>query len=267
MPNATEALVPHLPFLRRYARALTGSQQRGDEYVVASLEAIIEEVDDERLVAQPRLELFRVFHDVWARLAPPTTRKDLAEGDEAAGQVRRALAAMPRRNRQAFLLAELERFTLQEIAAILRTNDGEVKSLLSEARKELGEQPAARVLIVEDDPVISLGNAAIVEEMGHKVAATARTAEEAIAAFEATQPDLILADIRLADGSSGLDAVARILRHTDVPVVYVTGHPEDVLTGKQVEPTYVIEKPFNPETLKAAIAQALSFRNEELQTA
>lgn len=267
MPSATEALVPHLPYLRRYARALTGSQQRGDEYVVACLEAVVEEVEEDRLAAQPRLELFRVFHDVWARLAPPTTRKDLAEESETGGQVRRVLAAMPRRNRQAFLLAELERFERQEIARILRTDEKEVSGLLEEAQRELGEQPSASILIVEDDPVISLGNAAIVQEMGHKVAATARTADEALAAFESTDPDLILADIRLADGSSGLEVVAKILRSTDVPVIYVTGHPEDVLTGKQVEPTYVIEKPFNPETLKAAIAQALSFRNRELQTA
>jgi len=266
MTSAAEALIPHIPYLRRYARALTGSQQRGDQYVKASLETIIEELDPDSEITRPRVELFRMFHDVWVRLAPPQASGSSDSGPEGSS-VRRLLAAMPRRQRQAFLLRELERFEDGEIAHILRTNAEEVEKLLGEARRELTRLPAASILIIEDDPVISMGNAQIVHEMGHRVAATARTEKEALAAFQATDPDLILADVRLADGSSGLEAVAKIMRTTNVPVVYVTGHPEDVLTGKQVEPTYVIEKPFNPESLKAAISQALSFRNEEKETA
>lgn len=262
MTAAGEALIPHIPYLRRYARALTGSQQRGDQYVKASLETIIEQLDAEGLAPKPRVALFRMFHDVWVRLAPPQA-SGTGEAGSDGGSVRRLLASMPRRQRQAFLLRELERFEEADIAQILRTNVEEVEKLLGEARRELTRLPAASILIIEDDPVISMGNAQIVQEMGHRVAGTARTEKEALAAFKATDPDLILADVRLADGSSGLEAVAKIMRSTNVPVVYVTGHPEDVLTGKQVEPTYVIEKPFNPEALKAAIAQALSFRNEE----
>lgn len=261
MTEETQALIPYIPYVRRYARALTGSRQRGDEYVKACLEAIMAEESVERLAESPKRALFRMFHDVWVRLAPPPTAGPEGVPAEGEGQsFRRIVAALPRRERQAFLLRHLERFDVDDIVFVLRASVEEVESLIASANRELAAQPAARVLIIEDDAVIAMGNAQIIEEMGHAIVGTARTEQEALDRFDETRPDLILADIRLADGSSGVDAVTKIIGISDVPVIYVTGHPEDVLTGEGIEPTYVIEKPFNPEVLKAAVAQALSFR-------
>mgnify|MGYP000411422531 CR=1 FL=1 len=72
-------------------------------------------------------------------------------------------------------------------------------------------------------------------------------------------PGLVLADIQLADGSSGIDAVKDILGHYDIPVIFITAFPERLLTGERPEPTFLITKPFQPETVKAAIGQALFF--------
>jgi len=75
----------------------------------------------------------------------------------------------------------------------------------------------------------------------------------------AKRPGLVLADVQLADGSSGIDAVSDILGEFDVPVIFITAFPERLLTGERPEPTYLISKPFQPENVKAAISQALFF--------
>jgi CheY-like chemotaxis protein len=74
------------------------------------------------------------------------------------------------------------------------------------------------------------------------------------------KPDLILADIQLADNSSGIDAVADLLEELgDVPVIFITAYPERLLTGDRPEPTYLVTKPFQEQTVRAAISQALFF--------
>ena len=64
------------------------------------------------------------------------------------------------------------------------------------------------------------------------------------------------------NGESGIQTVREILRRIDAPVIFVTGFPERLLTGEDLEPAFVITKPFNPQTLKTAIAQALSLSRD-----
>jgi CheY-like chemotaxis protein len=114
-------------------------------------------------------------------------------------------------------------------------------------------------LIIEDEPIISLDLQSIVKEMGHKVAAIATTRDEAVRAARRTEPGLVLADIKLADGSSGIDAVRQILSEVQVPIVFITAYPERLLTGERPEPTFLVTKPFVPETVRVAVSQALLF--------
>ena len=72
----------------------------------------------------------------------------------------------------------------------------------------------------------------------------------------------MLADIQLADGSSGIDAVKDILEQISVPVIFITAFPERLLTGERPEPTFLITKPFQPNAIRAAISQALFFSTE-----
>jgi hypothetical protein len=69
----------------------------------------------------------------------------------------------------------------------------------------------------------------------------------------------VLADIQLADGSSGIEAVNDILGISGVPIVFITAYPERLLTGERPEPTFLITKPFAPENVKAITSQALFF--------
>jgi DNA-directed RNA polymerase specialized sigma24 family protein len=253
-----DRLAPHLPYVRRYARALTGSQTAGDAYVRASLEALA--AGEASLPPQltPRVALYRVFHTIWggtgAQLEGGEADADL-EGDDAAHRLMR----IPPRSRQAFLLTALEGFNTSEAGQILDASTDEIDRLIKTAQAEIDAELATQVLIIEDEPVIASDIEALVKELGHEVLEVAATRTEALEAIGRNRPGLVLADIQLADGSSGIDAVKDILSRFDVPVIFITAFPERLLTGERPEPTFLITKPFQPETVKAAIGQALFF--------
>jgi DNA-directed RNA polymerase specialized sigma24 family protein len=250
-----ERLAPHLPYMRRYARALTGEQAAGDAYVRATLEAIAAGEASLPANLTPRVALYQIFHTIWggtgARLESP--------GDLEPDDASRRLLRIPPRSRQAFLLTALEGFNPSEAGQILGAAGGEIESLISEAQAEIDAELATRVLIIEDEPVIAADIEALVRELGHEVLDVAATRREAVEAVARATPGLVLADIQLADGSSGIDAVKDILGMFDVPVIFITAFPERLLTGERPEPTFLITKPFQPETVKAAIGQALFF--------
>ena len=252
-----ERLAPHLPYMRRYARALTGQQAAGDAYVRASLEALA--VGERTLPSNltPRVALYHVFHTIWdstgARFELPTDGS--VEGESASGRLMRIAP----RSRQAFLLTALEGFNTAEAGQILAASATEVEVLIAEAQAEIDSELATDVLIIEDEPVIAADIEALVRELGHNVLDVATTRTEALDAVAQATPGLVLADIQLADGSSGIDAVKDILGRYDLPVIFITAFPERLLTGERPEPTFLITKPFQPETVKAAIGQALFF--------
>ncbi len=115
------------------------------------------------------------------------------------------------------------------------------------------------VLIIEDEPIIAMDIESIVRDLGHDVSGIAVTRDEAVAQAGEHRPGLVLADIQLADDSSGIDAVQDILAKIDVPVIFITAFPERLLTGERPEPAFLITKPFQHSTVKTAIAQALFF--------
>jgi CheY-like chemotaxis protein len=249
-----ERLAPHLPYMRRYARALTGEQAAGDAYVRAALEAL---AAGERVLSPnltPRVALYHVFHTIWDATGARLETVDLEPHDAS----RRLMRIAPR-SRQAFLLTALEGFNTSEAGQILGASSTEIEVLIAEAQAEIDAELATQVLIIEDEPVIAADIEALVRELGHQVLDVAATRAEAVEAVARATPGLVLADIQLADGSSGIDAVKDILGRYDVPVIFITAFPERLLTGERPEPTFLITKPFQPETVKAAIGQALFF--------
>ena len=249
-------LAPHLPYVRRYARALTGEQATGDNYVRVALEALAAGERSLEAHMTPRVALYHVFHTIWASTGAQLEDQGAAAQSEDAS--RRLMRIAPR-SRQAFLLTALEGFTPSEAAQILGSDISEVEGLIGEAQREIDAELATDVLIIEDEPVIAADIEALVRELGHKVTDIATTHDEAVDAVARDRPGLVLADIQLADGSSGIDAVKDILKRIDVPVIFITAFPERLLTGERPEPTFLITKPFQPETVKAAISQALFF--------
>ncbi len=251
-------LAPHLPYVRRYARALTGDQSTGDHYVRVALEAL---AAGERTLSDtmtPRVALYHVFHAIWCTSGAQLESPADDDGSGVDDATRRLMRIAPR-SRQAFLLTALEGFTPSEAAQILGADFPEVEKLIAEAQAEIDAELATDVLIIEDEPVIAADIEALVTELGHTVVDIAATRTEAVDAVARKTPGLVLADIQLADGSSGIDAVKDILQRYDVPVIFITAFPERLLTGERPEPTFLITKPFQPETVKAAIGQALFF--------
>jgi CheY-like chemotaxis protein len=257
-----ERVGPQLPYLRRYARALTGDQGSGDACVRAALEALADGALelDERM--SPRVALYRVFHAVWNEALESPDARQLTSFDTNETPERRLLRITPR-SRQALLLTALEGFSPTEAGHVLQCAATEVSRLVADAHEQIVRDIATDVLIIEDEPVIAVDIERIVRDLGHHVGAVATTRDEARAAAAERVPGLVLADIQLADGSSGIDAVADILSDYKVPVVFITAYPERLLTGKRPEPTYLITKPFRPETVAAVISQALFFHHCE----
>lgn len=251
--SIAKEIAPHLPYLRRFARALSGNQQGGDAYVVATLEAIIEDPTSFPRDLGARVGLYQTFLRLWSSVSVNQTSVSSTVGAE------RNLDAMTPRSRQAFLLSTVEGFARNDIASIMRVGDGNVAALIDQAGREIAEQVATKVLIIEDEPIIAMDIEALVEDLGHEVTGIARTHTEALSEIRKTAPGLVLADIQLADGSSGLDAVNDILKSFNVPVIFITAFPERLLTGDRPEPAFLITKPFDPDAVKAAISQALFF--------
>jgi CheY-like chemotaxis protein/DNA-directed RNA polymerase specialized sigma24 family protein len=250
----------HIPYLRRFSRALTGTREGGDDYVLVMLEIIL--ADQSKISASENLKiaLYRLLLEIW-RAAPIDAHAEHSgeqgKGNEVAA--RRNLGAISALPRIAFLLNALEGFSLAEVGRILNVSVAVAGTLVEAANSEISEQIATNVLIIEDEPLVALDLREIVEGLGHSVVSMARTHKEALATIAMGRPGLILADIQLADGSSGIEAVNEILGSLSTPVIFVTAYPERFLNGEPPEPAFLIAKPFSVDGLKAVISQALFF--------
>jgi CheY-like chemotaxis protein/DNA-directed RNA polymerase specialized sigma24 family protein len=251
-------LAPHLPFLRRYARALTGDQNTGDRFVRLTLQSLADGDETLDQALPPRVALYRLFHSRWCR-GEAGPKGEHAHASAPLDAAQSHLMRIAPASRQAFLLTAMEGFTPSETAQILRVDFPEVESLVQAAQRDIDAELATDVLIIEDEPVIAADIQALVEELGHTVSGLATTRNEARASASHRPPGLVLADIQLADGSSGIDAVKDILSDIRIPVIFITAFPERLLTGERPEPAFLITKPFDPATVKAAIGQALFF--------
>ena len=258
--SMSSRIAPHIPYLRRYARALSGAQSSGDVYVAAVLEALIADPDLFPADQTPRISLYKLFSSLWQSLEV-NIREDAPTSawEERASRNLKAISPLPR---QAFLLVAVEGFTTNEAAHILGVGESEFSSLIDRASTDIGRQVSTEIMIIEDEPLIAMDIEQMVESLGHTVTGIARTQKEALSLFEKQQPGMVLADIQLADGSSGIDAVNDILAQVSVPVIFITAFPERLLTGERPEPTFLVTKPFNPDMVKALISQALFFETD-----
>ncbi|MCA0919018.1 response regulator [Pseudooceanicola nanhaiensis] len=263
-PIASEDFVMNvaqeLPFLRRYARALTGSQTSGDNYAAATLEAMLEDPDLIDREKSTKVALFEAFHAIWTSSGAP-----VAEGETGiAARAQAHLSKLTHNTREALLLRTIEEFSFAQIGEIMKVSEAEAQELIRIAQTELANSITGKVMIIEDEAIIAMDLQSIVAEMGHGVTGVARTRDEAVKLGKAERPDLIFADIQLADNSSGIDAVNDLLRALgDIPVIFITAFPERLLTGEKPEPAFLITKPYTEEQVRLAASQAMFFSSTE----
>lgn len=247
-------LIPHLADLRRYARTLTGSQHLGDALVSLTLE------DAEYCSAEDGLdkqELYRLLSRIWTGPVGDYWRSTERGRRRQPEPLQRQLNRLTPRSRQAYLLVAMERFSPAAAAHILEMPEEDLHAALLVAQRQIAEQGAVKVLIIEDEPLIAVDLESIVTDLGHDVVGLARTRASAVAKAKSAKPHLILSDIKLADDSSGIDAVNEILQGSDVPAIFITAFPERLLTGLGREPVFLITKPFRADMVRAVVGQAL----------
>jgi CheY-like chemotaxis protein len=235
-----DELLRALPYARRYARALTGSQPQGDLLVAESLREMLASTDNS---LSPRHGLYN-----WV------TRRF----DSGISTLPSMIDGLSSKQRQLLLLTSLEEVPIEDAAPIVGLALPDATAQLADARERLRAASATDVLIIEDEPIIAMDIEELVEGCGHKVVGVASTEADAVRIAQNTRPGLILADINLGIGGDGTSAVSRILKHHYAPVIFVTAYPERLLTGETVEPAFVITKPFEPLTLAIATYQAVS---------
>ena len=258
--DLTSAIARDLPFLRRYARALTGNQHSGDRYAAATLESLLEDPSVLTLTNAPKVGLFHAFHLVWASAGAPGGEPD----DRISARAQAHMANLTPNSREALLLHVIEGFSHDDIATIMQSDTDEVITLIDAAVKEMEASVSGKVMVIEDEAIIAMDIVDIVTQIGHSVTGVARTRRDAVALASREKPDLILADIQLADNSSGIDAVNDILaKFDDIPVIFITAFPERLLTGDKPEPAFLITKPFSEEQVRSAVSQAMFFSSTE----
>jgi DNA-directed RNA polymerase specialized sigma24 family protein/CheY-like chemotaxis protein len=257
--SISDAVGEAIPFLRRFSRAMTGSQQSGDTFAAAALEAIL--ADRSILEGMDvRTGLFKVLFGIWASAGAPVEEGE--SGLRAKAQKR--LASLTNNSREALLLHTIEGFSFTEIAKIIGVDQSEAEELVAIARSEMADSATGSVMIIEDEAIIAMDIESIVAEMGHRVTGVARTRAEAVELGRKDVPDLILADIQLADNSSGIDAVNDLLAELGTrPVIFITAFPERLLTGDKPEPAFLISKPYTVDQIVSAVSQAMFFSSTE----
>lgn len=255
--SLVETYGPYLPYLRRFARALTGSQSSGDTYVRTALEALAAGEANIDSDLSPKIALYRMFLAIWSTTGAQLETGEAVEGSNTAKRVSKLTPA----SRQAFLLQSLEGLSLKDTALVMNVSGEEAGNMIKEAEADIEKELRTNVLIIEDEPIIAADIEGLVMELGHTVDSISATRADAVRNAKTKTPGLVLADVHLADGSSGIDAVDDILGEYDVPVIFITAFPERLLTGDKPEPAYLISKPFEPDNVKAAISQALFFHS------
>jgi CheY-like chemotaxis protein len=258
--SLTAAIGANIPYLRRYGRALTGSQTSGDRFATATLEALLEDLTAMQVSDDPKVALFHAFHLVWTSAGAPLGEPDSAMSARAQAH----MARLTPNSREALLLNVIEGFSPAQIGTIMQLETDEAAWLIGVATAEMEESVGGKVMVIEDEAIIALDIVDIVQGIGHTVTGTARTRAEAVALAMRQKPDLILADIHLADNSSGIDAVNDILaQFDDIPVIFITAFPERLLTGERPEPAFLITKPFSEDQVRSAVSQAMFFASTE----
>lgn len=121
----------------------------------------------------------------------------------------------------------------------------------------MGEE-TKKVLIVEDDMIISMVLERMVLKLDLSVAAKVTKGQDAIDSFQSTNPDLILMDIQLDDDIDGITAIEEIRNESDVPVIYITGNSDEYNMSRAKKTNYVnyLIKPIQMSDLESSISKA-----------
>lgn len=112
-----------------------------------------------------------------------------------------------------------------------------------------------KVLIIEDDMILALSLEIMLKKIGYTNVKKAHTGENALEIMVEFEPDIMLVDIFLGVGISGIDVVKKIQKQRDIPVIYITGNSDNYHRGLASETNYMsyLVKPITFTELKKAL--------------
>ncbi|WP_439815604.1 response regulator [Zavarzinia sp. CC-PAN008] len=259
MASSASTLLDELPRLRRFACLLTGSRRVGDDLLRQSLQAYVAGSTDD---LPPGGGVLRLLADLAAATPSqgPSTRGPAASAVPVADEDRLAenLLILPLGQRLAVLLVGVHGLAYGQAARIAGVSEFEIRRDLMAGRRLLLRRSLPPVLVIENERLVGEHIAGILEDMGHRVSGPACTGAEALALARADRPSLILADIDLGDGASGIVVGREIVRLTQAKLIYVTGFPSRVIMEQsRGDNAMVLAKPFAPESLRVAVNRAM----------
>jgi DNA-directed RNA polymerase specialized sigma24 family protein len=234
--------------LRRHAGVLVRGADAGDALLAGAMRAWLKPG-----MALDLRQGLRALYDAYQR----SDCLEAAKAQPVGGAVAAALDSLPHPHRSAVLLQQLEQLDPDAIATTLGLPADRAAAVLAEAWNRMRAAVPQRtdVLIIEDEAMTGLELAAIAGDLGLNVV-DCTPAPRSLP----TPPGLVLADLRIGnDAQGGIRAIQRLGLDAGMPIVFVTGYPEDAQRARLRFPrARVVAKPFHPLALKLAILDTLS---------
>lgn len=253
MPQQTASrLIAKLPPLRRYARSLTGSTEKGDEILVRMIEAAMIAPDRFGLNTETRVPLYALLN-----LLFDEERENGGQPVASPYPIERALAGLAEEERRVYLLSVLERLPVPDVAAVLAMPPQHVVLGLERARERLRQSLTQRVLVVEDNPVLAMELEGVVSSLGHEVCGTAANPRVALALAAQKPPTLALLDVRLGEGGDGIDLARELRRRGVLRTIFITAFDQELERRCATHLGQVIAKPYSTEAIRGAISRAV----------
>lgn len=248
----------HTATVRQFARAIFADRLIGDELTRLALAKVN---IDPNGSTDSLSDLLHAFLHTWRMASSGKPTEKSLFSDEA---LLAALPEPPGDDRLMLLLVDVLSFSPETAAKIISLNDKDPYKALEMGRQIVSLPRKARAIIIEDEPLIAADLREIMSSMGIEVVGEANTADKAVSLSKREKPNIILADYNLVGMKTGADAVMEIQDMNNCPVVFITGYPEQVLTGEDVEPDFVIAKPYRIESVKAAVAHCLDVERAQI---
>lgn len=247
-----QTIGPHLPGLRRYARALSGDQEKADA-LIRNLLRRLPFLSVRPSAYENRATLYRQFSQVNRGL--PSERPQ--SPSVKIPQMDRSLQSLYLSDRQVLLLVCLEGFSLDETADIVDLPAAHIAGRIKRALEDMRIVARTPVLFLGRDSELADKVAACAEGLGFTIASRAATLSDAVANAHLCRPGLLISDAIMSDGSCGMCAAGALQQDFDIPAIFLLEDTEPLADSKKHFAPFAISPALSRESIEEIIEHAL----------